>query len=223
MKNKTKYILIFSILFFLIALISVATAHEVNAITVSKQNLTDFGELELNKSKKYVDSANSQLKTVDSNKKKINDTKKKIKTYDKQLNLKNKQLKSYNSKLKKLNKKIKTKNIKKSILNTKKNIKAIKKSILTFKKRIKYENQTAKFYAKANDLIYNSIESDINQSYKHLDVSEWAISWATSYSLFGGSNYYDYGYYWKYPEAMNNYYSRQPVDFGLFMSGYYVY
>ncbi len=235
MKNKTKYILIFSILFFLIALISVATAHEVNAITVSKQNLLDFSGLELNKSENYKNLTKVQLENIKSNEKKINTTNKKINSYNKQLTTKNKQLKTYNTKLKKLNKKIKTKTIKKSILNTKKSIKNLKNKINILKKQTKKEDNTLKTFKNINFTLINMANTNMKEAWKHLDHAEWALDILDNYNLYVAVSFnndhgevpyddrFDYGYYWKYSEAMNNYYSRQPVDFGLFMSGYYVY
>lgn len=237
MENKKKYIIIFSILFMFLALVSVSTAQEVNSATVSKQNLTDYASLELNKSKEYQKYLNGSIKAIEANEKIINNTKKKIKTYDKQLTTKNKQLKNknkqlktYNNKLKKLNKKLKTKTLKKNILKTKKTIKTIKKQMNSYKKginiikkKIKDNKNLLKNCIAMNTTLIDSADNMLNEAWRHLDSAAWATSWANSYSIFGGSGYYDYGYYWKYPEAKNNYYSKQPVDFSLFMSGQYVY
>lgn len=212
MENKKKYIIIFSIILALLAIVSVATATEVNAASVPKQNLSDYAGLELKESQKYQYQADSMIKNIEGTEKEINNTRKKISDYDKQivnknkqlttknkqLTTKNKQLKTYNNKLKKLNKKRKTKVVKNNILKTKKTIKTIKKQITTYKKNIATtkkeitalnKNKTTNKQIEQNFIQINSsqtkvAENTMKKAWQHLDYSVWALDILNNYNLY---------------------------------------
>ncbi|MDR0911402.1 MAG: hypothetical protein LBM96_02220 [Methanobrevibacter sp.] len=219
MDKRMRYIIIFSILLMFLAVTSVATAQEVNAATVTKQSLMDFGQTQLTRSQQFNDLADNQINEINKNEKKIKDTRKTIKSYDKQLSdknkalktknkqltSKNKQFKTYNNKLKKLNKKRKTKTVKKTITKTKKTISTLKKQISSYKKQIKslkkqissIKDKTKKSKTTLQTCIKLNTTSNqiakmyINEAWKSLDYASWALDIFNNYDEYVSLPYDD--------------------------------